>query len=95
MVHFSKQYQHYLSWAIHLLQTDHAWFEVAEELQGARWLETLESLDYYLQHRPSVKHGNVEALSWSPSHQCQGLHEGEVIHTGQCPKAEVYTPAWW
>ena len=53
------------------VRTDHAaltWLRRTPESIGqqARWLEILEEFDYFVKHRPGVKHGNADALSRRP-----------------------------
>ena len=97
VVHFSKAYRHFLSGARFLLRTDHAalkWLKSFKEPEGqlARWLETLETYDFELQHRPGAKHGNADALSRGPCPQCDGPHPGQVIRKGRAPRAAPAPP---
>jgi hypothetical protein len=60
------------------IRTDHSslkWllnFKEPRE-QMARWLEELSTYanQYTIEHRPGVKHGNADGLSWIPCRQCK------------------------
>ena len=93
VVHFVKVYRHYLVGRKFVLRTDHAslrWLKSFKEPEGqvARWLETLDTYDFELVHRPGKKHINADALSRGPCMQCSGDHDGEKIRTGRKPKSE-------
>lgn len=93
VVHFVKAYRHYLVGRKFTLRTDHAslrWLRSFKEPEGqvARWLETLDTYDFDLVHRPGKKHINADALSRGPCMQCGGDHGGEKIRTGRKPRAE-------
>ena len=71
MVHFVKQYRHYLYGQSFVIRTDHGalqWLTNFKDLQGqlARWLEVLGTYHFEIQHRPGLKQGNAEALSQGP-----------------------------
>ena len=88
VVYFIKYFRHYLAGAKFTLRTDHAslrWLKSFKEPEGqvARWLEILEEYHYDLIHRPGRKHGNADAMSRGPCHQCGGDHEGVKIHCGR------------
>lgn len=94
VVYFVKYFRHYLVGKRFTLRTDHAplrWLQSFKEPEGqvARWLETLDSYDYELIHRPGIKHINADAMSRGPCHQCSGSHEGEKIRTGRQKKPEA------
>ena len=44
--------------------------------QPARWIEVIDTYDIIFQHRSGRKHGNADALSRYPCHQCGGECEG-------------------
>ena len=88
VVHFVKHFRHYLVGKHFVIRTDHAslrWLKSFKEPEGqvARWIETLDSYDYTLLHRPGVKHTNADALSRGPCGQCNGDHEGVKIRVGR------------
>ena len=94
VVHFVKTFRHYLIGKKFILRSDHAslrWLRSFKEPEGqvARWLETLDSYDFELVHRPGRKHVNADALSRGPCPQCEGNHEGDKIRRGRRPKNEV------
>lgn len=65
---FVKQYHHYLCGARFLIRTDYAaliWLLRKKDPEGqmARWITTLQTYDFEVQHRPGSKHGNLDALS--------------------------------
>ena len=91
VVHFVRSYRHYLVGHHFIVRSDHAalkWLRSFKEPEGqiARWIETLETYDYTLEHRPGKKHVNADAMSRGPCAQCGGEHEGQVIRSGRRPK---------
>jgi transposase InsO family protein len=97
VVHFVKQYRHFLCGKQFILRTDHAslrWLKSFKEPEGqlARWLETLDTYNFHLIHRPGKKHINADALSRGPCHQCSLDHDGERIHTGRKRRDEAARP---
>ncbi len=94
VVHFVKTYRHYLLGRPFVIRTDHAalrWLKSFKQPEGqvARWLETLDTFDYQLIHRPGKLHANADALSRGPCPQCQGDHGGEVIRSGRRRRADA------
>ncbi len=89
VVHFVKQYRHFLCGKEFTLRTDHAslrWLKSFKEPEGqlARWIETLDTYKMTIEHRPGKKHGNADSLSRGPCMQCSmDDHVGERIHTGR------------
>jgi hypothetical protein len=79
IVYFLKYFRHYLYGKKFLVRTDHGalrWLMNFKDPQGqvARWLETLGTFDFEVQHRPGLKHNNADAMSRGPCRQC-GLDE--------------------
>ncbi|GFR82442.1 Pol polyprotein [Elysia marginata] len=70
-VKVTRHFRHYLLGRIFTVRTDHhslTWLLSFKEPQGqlARWLEELSQYSMTIQHRPGVKHGNVDAMSRIP-----------------------------
>jgi hypothetical protein len=68
VVHFIKQFRHYLYGKRFMLRTDHSalkWLFDFKNVNGqlARWLEVLSSFDFEICHRPGNCHKNADALS--------------------------------
>ena len=75
VVYFAKYYRQYLLGRRFLVRTDHAalqWLQRTPDPIGqqACWLEQLASFDFFIVHRPGVKHGNADGLSRNPCRQC-------------------------
>ena len=88
IVHFVKQYRHYLYGRRFLIRTDHGalkWLTSFKDLQGqvARWLEVLGTYDFEIQHRPGLKHGNADSLSRRPCKQCGWEEDGSSKHRSE------------
>ena len=88
VVHFVRTYRHYLVGRPFIVRTDHSalrWLRSFKEPEGqiARWLETLDSYDFTLEHRPGKKTANADAMSRGPCAQCGGDHEGQTIRVGR------------
>ena len=71
VVYFMKRFRHYLLGRKFLVRTDHSALKSLmktkdPEGQTARWLETLASLNFEIQHRPGKRHTNADALSRIP-----------------------------
>ena len=71
VVHFIRQYRHYLLGRKFELRTDHgalAWLFKFKEPEGqvARWLEALSEYDFKISHRAGKAHGNGDGLSRRP-----------------------------
>ena len=71
VVYFIKHYRHYLVGKKFLLRTDHGaltWLFKFKEPEGqvARWIESLSSFQFEIQHRPGKLHGNSDGLSRIP-----------------------------
>ena len=97
VVHFVRTYRHYLIGRPFIVRTDHAalrWLRSFKEPEGqiARWLETLDSYNFTLVHRPGKKHSNADALSRGPCAQCGGDHEGQTIRVGRRKKDDSACP---
>jgi transposase InsO family protein len=65
---FMKHWHYYLSFQPFVLRTDHqalTWIRTMERPTGMilRWLETLATFEFTVQHRSGVQHGNADALS--------------------------------
>ena len=97
VVHFVKSYRHYLVGRPFIVRTDHAalrWLRSFKEPEGqvARWIETLDTFDFTLEHRAGKKHSNADALSRGPCSQCGGDHDSDLIRRGRRPKAAKAQP---
>ena len=95
VVHFVKAYRHYLVGKPFTIRTDHSslrWIRNLKEPEGqnARWLETLDTYDFTIIHRPGKKHQNADALSRrGPCPQCQMTdHCGPPIRRGRPKKGQ-------
>ena len=80
MVFFVKYFKQYLLGRKFVLRTDHAalqWLRRTPDpmRQQARWLEQLAAFDFYVVHRPGIRHGNADGVSRIPCRQC-GRDEG-------------------
>ena len=93
VVTFVQQYQPYLLGRKFTLRTDHGsltWLRnfIEPEGQLARWLERLQEFEFDIVHRPGKAHGNADALSRLPCHQC-----GQDNHNSLDKTAEVAVTA--
>ena len=75
IVYFVKHFRHYLYGRNFLLRTDHGslrWLFNFKEPEGqvARWIETLSTFDFEIQHRPGKRPGNADGMSRIPCRQC-------------------------
>ena len=75
VVYFVKYFRHYLYGQKFIIRTDHAalkWLTTFKNPEGqvARWLEILSNYDFVIEHRPGKSHGNADAMSRHPCHQC-------------------------
>ena len=71
VVHFIRQYRHYLLGRKFELRTDHgalAWLFKFKEPEGqvTKWLEALSEYDFKISHRAGRAHGNGDGLSRRP-----------------------------
>ena len=85
VVFFVKHFKHYLYGKCFKLRTDHAslkWLFRLKEPEGqiARWLETLCSYMFDIQHQPGKLHGNADALSRLPCRQCGRIDQTSEVH---------------
>ena len=84
VVHFIRQYRHYLLGRKFELRTDHgalAWLFRFKEPEGqvARWLESLSEYDFTISHRAGTAHGNGDGLSRRPCpDDCPTCKKGEI-----------------
>jgi len=84
VVHFIKQYRHYLLGRNFELRTDHGaltWLFKFKEPDGqvARWLEMLSEYDFKISHRAGKTHGNGDGLSRRPCpDDCPTCKKGEI-----------------
>ena len=84
VVKFVKYYSHYL-WGRHfLVRTDHSslkWLQNFKNPEGvvARWLATLGTYDFDIEHRRGTLHGNADGLSRIPRKRCMREECGECI----------------
>ena len=75
IVHFVKQYRHYLLGQRFLIRTDHGALKYLlnfKDPQGqmARWLQVLDTYTFDIEHRAGRKHNNADAMSRGPCKQC-------------------------
>lgn len=75
VVLFVEQFRHYLWGRRFIIRTDHAplyWLKNFKNPQGmlAGWLSILDTYDFEIQHRASIKHQNADALSRHPKLKC-------------------------
>ena len=73
-VTFINYFRQFLLGQHFVLCTDHGslqWLHSLKEPEGqlARWLESLQEYDFYIQHRKGSNHQNADALSQHPAHQ--------------------------
>ena len=63
--------------------------------QPARWIEVIDTYNVTFQHRPGRKHGNADALSQYPCHQCGGKYNGtQSKGVKVVTRSRVYEPGW-
>ena len=84
IVYFVKYFRHYLYGRQFLLRTDHGslrWLFNFKEPEGqvARWIETLSTFTFEIEHRPGKQHGNADDLSRRPCKQC-GQEDVVPVH---------------
>lgn len=97
VVHFVKNFRHFLWGQKLLIRTDHAslvWLKNFKEPEGivARWISVLDTYNFVIQHRRGCLHGNADALSRIPYSRCkrskcpvcEGLNEGNLELEGCC-----------
>ena len=75
IVYFVKYFLHYLYGRQFLLRTDHGslrWLFNFKEPEGqvARWIKTLSTFTFEIEHHPGKQHGNADGLSRRPCKQC-------------------------
>ena len=75
VVHFVKQYRHYLYGKRFLVRTDHGALKYLfnfKDPQGqmARWLQVLDTYNFDIEHRAGKRHCNADAMSRGPCKQC-------------------------
>ena len=94
VVHFIRQYRHYLLGRKFELRTDHgalAWLFKFKEPEGqvARWLEALSEYDFKISHRAGTAHGNGDGLSRRPCpDDCPTCKKSEI-------RDETVSNAYW
>jgi RNase H-like domain found in reverse transcriptase len=86
IVHFAKYFRQHLLGVRFRIRTDHAsllWLRRIPEPIGqqARWLEILEEFEYFVEHRPGVKHSNADSLSCIPCEKPRCCTRGKGIST--------------
>jgi len=84
VVNYVKYFKHYLYGKKFLIRTDHSslrWLTNFRNPEGqvARWLETLSSYSFTIEHRKGRLHGNADGLSRIPCRQC-GRDESIETH---------------
>ena len=75
VVKFVKYFSHYLWGRPFLVRTDHGslrWLQNFKNPEGvvARWLATLGTYDFVIEHRRGSQHGNADGLSRIPRKRC-------------------------
>ena len=75
VVKFVKHFNHYLWGRRFLVRTDHGslrWLQNFKNPEGivARWLATLGTYDFEIEHRKGSLHGNADGLSRIPRRKC-------------------------
>lgn len=73
---FVKHFRHYFYGKSFLIRTDHSslrWLLNKRDSEGqlGRWVETLSTYEFEIQHWPWKMHTNADALSWMPCRQCE------------------------
>ncbi|XP_077869142.1 uncharacterized protein LOC144360123 [Saccoglossus kowalevskii] len=90
VVHFTRQFRHYLLGNHFIVRTDHSSLTCLlrfKEPQGqlARWLEELSQYDMTVEHRPGKKHLNTDALSRIPNDMgCEEYRHGKLLRDLPC-----------
>ena len=98
VVFFVKHFRHYLYGVRFLIRTDHGslrWLFNFKEPEGqvARWIETLSTYTFEIQHRPGKQHSNADGLSRVPCKQCGMIEHTAVRNIAQnTPERVVKTP---
>ena len=63
--------------------------------QPAKWIEVIDTYDVTFQHRPCPKHGNTDALSRYPCHQCGDECNGAPPQGVKVvTRSRAYEPGW-
>lgn len=81
VVHFCKQFRHYLVGRKFKIRTDHkalTWLVNWKEPNTAqyyKWISELEEFDFVIEHRNGSQHVNADCLSREPCQQCETLHK--------------------
>lgn len=107
LIYFVKYYRHYLLGKKFKIRTDHnslRWLMKTKEPEGqlARWIDTLSSYQFEVEHRPGRKHSNADAMSRIPCRQCgqnsvkepmsvhsvMQVHENEKFDIGEAQKKD-------
>ena len=93
VVTFVKHFRHYLYGTKFLIRTDHAslrWLTNFRDPEGvlARWLTTLETYNYEIQHRNGKDHANADSLSRRTPRSCPREDCTDCLQTRK-PKPEV------
>ena len=97
VVHFIKQYRHYLYGNRFLIRTDHGALRYLvnfKDPQGqmARWLQVLDTYDFEIQHRAGRSHNNADAMSRGPCRQCGDVGcQVRVVTRGQAKQHSQQT----
>ena len=84
VINFVKYFRHYLYGRAFTVRTDHGslrWLMKFKNPEGqiARWLETLSSYEFKIEHRPGRVHRNADGLSRIPCRQCGMAFAGTDI----------------
>ena len=86
VVHFVKQYKHYLYGRRFLVRTDHGALKYLlnfkePEGQMARWMQVLDTYTFDVEHRAGKRHCNADAMSRGPCRQCSNPECGVRVLT--------------
>jgi hypothetical protein len=100
IVKFVKHFKHYLYGQRFLVRTDHGalrWLFNFKSPEGqvARWLETLSSFDFEIEHRAGRSHSNADGLSRRPCRQCgDGVEDNDFLHSEEFQRKarEILSP---
>jgi hypothetical protein len=108
IIYFVKYFRQYLLGIRFRIRTDNAsllWLRrIAEPIgQQARWLEILEEFDYFVEHRPGIRHGNADSVLRVPCDKARCCNRGKneltpavedvetAVITGEKPVCKIST----
>ena len=92
VIYFMRHWRYYLAFRPFILRTDHkalSWIKTMDQPTGMiqRWLETLATFDFEVQHREGKKHGNADGLS-------RITHAPEAVDLDEEGEEEVTANLW-